>query len=114
MTDTPRTAALWSRVGAMVVPLNEPVVLRRECAQIEMELRAEVEDLTTKNQGALDLAVEEHNRAERLEAEVERLRAAARQALEALEYIYTETTPEEDALIHAAIVALRAALKEPK
>jgi hypothetical protein len=33
--------------------------------------------------------------------------ALLRQALEALEYIYTETTPCEDALIHAAIAAIK-------
>jgi acetoin utilization deacetylase AcuC-like enzyme len=33
--------------------------------------------------------------------------ALLRQALEALEYIYTETTPCEDALIHAAITAIK-------
>lgn len=41
MSDTPKTSALWSRIGAMVVTLDAPVVLRRECAQIERELRAE-------------------------------------------------------------------------
>jgi hypothetical protein len=41
-------------------------------------------------------------------------REVMQQALDALEYIYTETTPEEDALIHAAIVALRARLAEPE
>ena len=41
MSDTPKTSALWSRVGAMVVTLDKLVVLRRECAQIERELRAE-------------------------------------------------------------------------
>ena len=41
-------------------------------------------------------------------------REVMQQALEALEYIYTETTPEEDALIHAAIAALRARLAEPE
>jgi hypothetical protein len=42
------------------------------------------------------------------------LRKAAEQALEALRYIYTETTPEENALIHAAILDLYAALFEQK
>jgi hypothetical protein len=40
------------------------------------------------------------------------LRDAARQALEALEYIHTETTAEEDNLIHTAIAALRSALEQ--
>jgi hypothetical protein len=40
------------------------------------------------------------------------LRAAAQQALEALEYIHTETTAEEDKLIHTAITALRSALAQ--
>jgi hypothetical protein len=35
-------------------------------------------------------------------------------ALEALTYIYTETTADEDELIHAAITALREALAQPK
>jgi hypothetical protein len=35
------------------------------------------------------------------------------QALEALEYIYTETTETEDELIHAAINALRDRLAKP-
>ncbi len=38
--------------------------------------------------------------------------ALLRQALEALEYIYTETTAEEDRLIDAAITALRERLGE--
>ena len=37
---------------------------------------------------------------------------AMKQALEALEYIYTETTEEEDKLIHAAITALRLAIEQ--
>jgi hypothetical protein len=35
-----------------------------------------------------------------------------RQALDALEYIHTETTEDEDELIHAAITALRTAIAE--
>ena len=35
-----------------------------------------------------------------------------KQALEALEYIYTETTEEEDKLIHASIAALRLAIEQ--
>jgi hypothetical protein len=42
------------------------------------------------------------------------LRTAALRALEALEYIYTETTVEEDKFIHAASAALRAALAQPE
>ena len=37
---------------------------------------------------------------------------AMKQALDALEYIYTETTEEEDKLIHAAITALRLAIEQ--
>ena len=37
---------------------------------------------------------------------------AMKQALEALEYIHTETTEDEDELIHAAITALRTAIAE--
>ena len=37
---------------------------------------------------------------------------AMKQALEALEYIYTETTEDEDELIHAAIPALRLAIEQ--
>lgn len=35
-----------------------------------------------------------------------------KQALDALEYIYTETTEEEDKLIHAAITGLRLAIEQ--
>ena len=37
---------------------------------------------------------------------------AMKQALEALEYIHTETTEDEDELIHAAITALRLAIEQ--
>ncbi len=37
---------------------------------------------------------------------------AMKQALDALEYIYTETTEDEDELIHAAIIALRLAIEQ--
>ncbi len=37
---------------------------------------------------------------------------AMKQALDALEYIYTETTEEEDKLIHAAIASLRLAIEQ--
>ena len=40
------------------------------------------------------------------------IREAAEQALEALQYIYTETTPEEDKYIDAAIASLCAALSQ--
>ena len=41
------------------------------------------------------------------------LRKAAEMALEALEYIHTETSKDEDELIHSAIQALRQALSQP-
>ena len=37
---------------------------------------------------------------------------ALRLALEALEYIYTETTEDEDELIHAAVTSLRQAIEQ--
>jgi len=37
---------------------------------------------------------------------------AMKQALEALEYIYTETTEDEDELIHAATTSLRLAIEQ--
>ena len=39
---------------------------------------------------------------------------AMKQALEALEYIHTETSVDEDELIHPAITALRAAIEKEK
>jgi hypothetical protein len=41
-------------------------------------------------------------------------REAMKMALEALEYIHTETSAYEDELIHAAITALKQALAEPE
>jgi len=41
-------------------------------------------------------------------------RELMQQALDALEYIYTETTEAEDKLIHAAINALRDRLAQPE
>jgi len=41
-------------------------------------------------------------------------RELMQQALDALEYIYTETTEAEDKLIHAAITALRDRLAQPE
>lgn len=41
------------------------------------------------------------------------LREAAALALDALLYIHTETSADEDEIMHEAITALRAALEEP-
>jgi hypothetical protein len=47
MTRTPLTDALVCRAGVMIVPMDHPVVLSRECAQIEQALQEELSRLTT-------------------------------------------------------------------
>lgn len=79
MSDTPRTSALTARAGIMVVPPDEPVVLRRDCAEIEQALQRERDEARKDAELLSELFVNATAERDKARADAERLRARLRE-----------------------------------